>query len=361
MKLNELIDKITNNWVAKIICFTLAILIYFFHQVSMLDKKDIVVPLEVKADGALFPVEKFPPTVKVIVRAEPNEINLVTKGGIKAILDITNYTKSGSYSVPIEISLSNLLKEIDPLEISVKPDKLLVKLEEKAVKYVPVELAISGVPESGYKIASTEIVPSSVKVIGPVSVLENTNKIYTKKINVKGAKTNFSVETELDNINSLLEIFPESKFKVSVYVDPIETEKLFENVVPVPIGLKDKFEITSQIMPINVLIFGMEKSLEQYKMDEKSVTLDCSKIDRPGEYEIPIDFSLPKDFVIVDKSKSVSKIVIEKKINKETIIEQKENVDESIEENNSNVEINKGELSSEEAKNEFVEVSKENI
>ena len=58
---------------------------------------------------------------------------------------------------------------------------------------------------------------------------------------------------------------------------------------------------------------------------------------------------------------SLSKIVIEKKINKETIIEQKENVDESIEENNSNVEINKGELSSEEAKNEFVEVSKENI
>ena len=191
--------------------------------------------------------------------------------------------------------------------------------------------------------------------------MENTSKIYTKKINVKGAKTNFSVETELDNINSLLELFPESKFKVSVSVVPIEIEKLFENVVPVPVGLKDKFEISSQIKSINVILFGIEKSIEQFKFDAKTVTLDCSKIDKPGEYELSIDFALPKGVVVIDKSESVSKITVEKKIHKESLIEQKENIDNIIDENNSNIDINNDGHSSEEAKNEIVEFSKENI
>ena len=46
MNLNDLKYKITNNWAIKIICLMVAIVIYIFHQVSMLDRKVISIPLE---------------------------------------------------------------------------------------------------------------------------------------------------------------------------------------------------------------------------------------------------------------------------------------------------------------------------
>ena len=340
MNLNDLKYKITNNWPIKVICFMVAIVIYIFHQVSMLDRKVISIPLEIKSEGALLPVSDYPSHIKVAVRAEPSDIHLVTSGGIKAVLNLTNYAKAGSYVVPVEISLSNLLRTIDPLEVTVKPDKIFVSLEEKvnkvvydiyiqiddikvtydltdeeinrfstlnrnleninddfkrlleqgksktfaysklydeldgleekAIKYIPVEIALYGVPESGYKISSTEIVPSSVKVIGPENILENTKKIYTKKVNVKGAKTNFSVETELDNINSLLQIVPESKFKVSFVISPEEIEKNYENIKPSVVGLNNNLEISSQILPINVVLTGTVNSLKNYKIANRN-------------------------------------------------------------------------------------------
>ena len=115
MNLNDLKYKITNNWPIKIICLMIAIVIYIFHQVSMLDRKVISIPLEIKSEGALLPVSDYPSHIKVAVRAEPSDIHLVTSGGIKAILNLTNYAKAGSYVVPVEISLSNLLFLISSL------------------------------------------------------------------------------------------------------------------------------------------------------------------------------------------------------------------------------------------------------
>lgn len=315
MNLNDLKYKITNNWAIKIICLMVAIVIYIFHQVSMLDRKVISIPLEVKSEGALLPVSDYPSHVKVAVRAEPSDIHLVTSGGIKAILNLSNYAKSGSYVVPVEISLSNLLRTIDPLEITVKPDKIYISLEEKSIKYIPVEIALYGIPESGYKVSSTEIVPSSVKVIGPENILENTKKIYTKKVNVKGAKTNFSVDTELDNVNSLLQVVPESKFKVSVVITPEEIEKQYDNVVSSVVGLKNNLEITSQILPINIVLIGTVNSLKTYKISNNAVFIDCSKINEVGEYEVPVEFKFGDGISVKDKSNYITKIVVENKKN----------------------------------------------
>ena len=315
MNLNDLKYKIPNNWPIKIICLMVAIVIYIFHQVSMLDRKVISVPLQIKSEGALLPISDCPSYIKVVVRAEPSDIHLVTSGGIKAVLNLTNYAKSGSYVVPIEISLSNLLRTIDPLEVTVKPDKIFVSLEEKAIKYIPVEIALYGVPESGYKISSTEIVPTSVKVIGPENILENTKKIYTKKVNVKGSKTNFSVETELDNINSLLQIVPESKFKVSFVISPEEIEKKYDNIKPSVVGLNNDLVVISQILPINIVLKGTVNLLENYDIANNSVFVDCSNIKDAGEYEIPIEFKLADEISVNDRLSYTTKIVVEEKKN----------------------------------------------
>lgn len=370
MNLNDLKYKITNNWPIKVICLMVAIVIYIFHQVSMLDRKVISIPLEIKSEGALLPVSDYPSHIKVAVRAEPSDIHLVTSGGIKAVLNLTNYAKAGSYVVPVEISLSNLLRTIDPLEVTVKPDKIFISLEEKAIKYIPVEIALYGIPESGYKISSTEIVPSSVKVIGPENILENTKKIYTKKVNVKGAKTNFSVETELDNINSLLQIVPESKFKVSFVISPEEIEKNYENIKPSVVGLNNNLEISSQILPINIVLKGTVNLLKNYDIANNSVFIDCSKIKEAGEYEVPIEFKLADEISVNDRLSYTTKIIVENKknISEDVLLNEQAQVNSEISKDNLEVpqdksaeNTNKLNVTSEDKKNIDSETSTEEM
>ena len=75
MSIRQLIEKILNKWPAKIICFLLAIFLYVFHQVSLVEKKSFVVPLRVTENGMVSHVSQIPSSVSVVVRANPAAIN----------------------------------------------------------------------------------------------------------------------------------------------------------------------------------------------------------------------------------------------------------------------------------------------
>ena len=134
MNIKKLIEKISDNWAAKIICFALAIFIYIFHQVALLDKKTFSVPLKVESEGLLTPSSQIPPYVKVSVRTKSDSISAVSSAGIKAYLYLEEYTEPGIYSVPVSLKLSSDLMLVEPLEISVKPEILRVELDEKIQK-----------------------------------------------------------------------------------------------------------------------------------------------------------------------------------------------------------------------------------
>ena len=191
MNIKKLIEKISDNWAAKIICFALAIFIYIFHQVALLDKKTFSVPLKVESEGLLTPSSQIPPYVKVSVRTKSDSISAVSSAGIKAYLYLEEYTEPGIYSVPVSLKLSSDLMLVEPLEISVKPEILRVELDEKIQKYIPVEPSVSGEVEKGYKISAMEVVPSTVKVVGPSRIVNKMKRVYTAKVNVKGAATGF--------------------------------------------------------------------------------------------------------------------------------------------------------------------------
>ena len=123
------------------------------------------------------------------------------------------------------------------------------------------------------------------------------------------------METDLDNINSLLQIVPESKFKVSIVISPEEMEKKYDNIKPSVVGLDNNLEISSQILPINVVLTGTVNSLKNYKIANNSVFIDCSKIKEAGEYEVPIEFKFGDAIFVNDKNSYTTKIIVENKKN----------------------------------------------
>lgn len=335
MNIKKLRDKIFNKWQAKVICLIMALVIYFFHNILMLDKKTFVIPLNVVSQGALVSVDKVPRYVKVYVRAEPTAMISINSSNIKANLDITNYSKQGSYNVPIDVVLDEELIAIDPLEISIKPEKVSIRLEEKNIKYIPVEVAISGNIDEDYNISNMEVVPSSVKVIGPSSVLENTQKVYTKKVNVKGAKKSFTVDTKIDNINSLLYIDNnDSELKVSFAIEPKIVTKNFEKVQLTTLGLNNKYKITSELPFIDFTISGLFSNVNKYSIGKNDIFIDCSNVDTVGNVTVPVFINEVEGIKIDSKSLENVEITIEENIiEEEQIIETNEEVSEEKLEN----------------------------
>lgn len=313
MNRKKLIDKILENWTAKVICFVLALLIYIFHQVTLLEKKTITVPLTVESNGVLTPTTELPRFVKVTVRSTADLIPTIYGSGIKAVLSLTEFTDKGFYDVPIRINLSEGLALTDPLEITVKPEVLTVNLDEKIMKYIPVEPAVSGKPEHGYTVKDISVSPSSVKVIGPSSIIEKTKFIYTKKVLVSGAAKSFSNDIKLDNIVSALQVFPESDFKVSVTVVPSDYEKTFENVSIKVLNLSEALTLENDIPAITFTLAGTMPVLEKFEFAENDIFIDCSEITVPGDYEVPLTFKTPASVAFINKpDKTVLIKVIEK-------------------------------------------------
>lgn len=288
MNIKQLIEKISKDWPAKIICLSLAIFIYAFHQISILDSKSLTLPLNVVNNGSLMSKQKMLSSVKIIFKTDSQKISLINSKDIKAFVDLTSYTKEGFYDVPVEIKLSEEIKNIEPLEIKIKPERITVNLEEKVLKYIPVVPSVSGEVEEGYELAKTEVIPSTVKVVGPKSVVQRTEKIYSKKVIVKGAKKNFSAVTNVDNINSLLEVYPEGDFKVDFEINPIVEEKKYSDFIPKVENLSEKFRIVSEIPEISFVVKGLKINTEKIDSEENFVFLDCRSIEKAGEFEVPL-------------------------------------------------------------------------
>ncbi|MDE5899361.1 MAG: hypothetical protein K2H09_08890, partial [Treponemataceae bacterium] len=220
MNIKKLIEGASRNLLAKVICFVCALFIYIFHQVSLLDKKTFVVPLELVCEGLVAPTTAVPGYVKVSVRAQTEAMPSITAASVKASIDVSRYTEAGSYVVPVALEFSDSLLLVDPLEVTVKPESIKLTLGGREERYIPVMAALSGEPKHGYQVKNVSVSPSTVKAVGPEEILRRTKFIYTGKVNVSGAAANFASEVKLDNINSLVDVVPESEFKVTVEIAP---------------------------------------------------------------------------------------------------------------------------------------------
>ncbi len=313
MNTRKMISRLTENWVAKVICVAAAILVYVFHQVAVLDHKTLTVPLEVVSEGLLVNETDVPSFVKVNVRCSADSIGAITAQGISAVLNLNHYTEVGDYDVPVTISVSKDLMLIDPLEVSVKPDYVSLTLDEKVEKYVSVKPSVSGEVSHGYFVKSVEIVPSTVKIIGPSKIVEKTNFIYSDKVNVKGASTGFSTEVGLDNINALVSAKVEEPFRVNVTIAPSPSDLVFTGVTPKLISLDGNLENSSTIPPLNFTLTGTVPMMEKFNLSEQSVVIDCSSIKSEGSYELPVLFVLPVNISVKEKSYETVSLMISEK------------------------------------------------
>ncbi len=75
--IKRLIDKLLNNWLAKVVSLFIAILLYIFYNASQIDKKTFVVPLKIEENGIVMHVGSVPNYITVVVRTNDTIMNMI--------------------------------------------------------------------------------------------------------------------------------------------------------------------------------------------------------------------------------------------------------------------------------------------
>ncbi len=302
MSKRSLIERMLDKWPAKIICLIISIFLYIFHQTSIIDKRNIVVPLKIVENGLVMHVGKVPSTVSVVVRGNDSDVKSVVPSDFEATVNLDEITEKGDYLIPVKISLSEKLMEFDPFEVKLKNHQVEVSVDLKDIKYVELVPSVVGEVAHGYTISSIEMNPSFIEISGAKSILDKISHIDTTKINVSNAKNTFSTDCEFLQVSKNFTIEDINPAKATVIITPLEYEKQFENNSVQVLNLDDNFEIVSNLPKINVTLKGTMPDLEPYEPGKNFVQLDCSLIKSEGIYSIPVKINYPKKFQLLSKS-----------------------------------------------------------
>ena len=302
MNIKQLFEKATNQWLIKVLCFVVALLLYFFFQLQQTEKKVIPVNLTVVSDGLMLPVSSYPKHIKVSVRSTPQNLVQVNEGSITAILNINHYTVPGVYDVPVSIDLVPEVLLLDPLEIQVEPDSVSLTLDEKTFAYVPVTPSLSGVLPRGYELGTVNVSPTSLKVSGAQSMVSQIRSLLTDEVSLDNHTVSFEKTVNIEKVTSLVSVTGSPIVRVSVEINPLKTTREFTDVPVYYSYVPKNIVIQTPAPTVSYKVSGPQLVVEALNIGDFTVQADCSRVTHPGEYELPLLYMLPSTVTVSDKS-----------------------------------------------------------
>ena len=224
-----LFAKITEKWPVKVLSLAAAVIISIFYRMNNLETRFFTVPLSVESNNALIPINSFAVSVRVSIRGEAEGIQPILAEDIEAYIDLERYANEGNYRVPVQIRKKGGALGVEPLEISVLPIEIPILLEQKVTRNVSVFPVLTGTVAEGYELTNQSLIPSSVIVEGPRSILDGHIEFYAETINLDGRYNDFTVMVNIKNNNPLLSIYGSGLLEFRGSISRIAREKEADN------------------------------------------------------------------------------------------------------------------------------------
>lgn len=310
MKIKPLLEKLRENWPAKALCLLAACLFYIFNRYTSLDQKSVPVSLKVIQEGEMVSATHIPSSVSVTIRTSAENISQITSGNISAILDLSWITQEGSYDVPISIDLPSNIVEMNPLQVTVYPEKLKVKLERNTIRAVKIVPQIAGTIVDGYAVESLSCEPEYVSVYGPRSIVQSMESIATEGIPIDDKKQTFTQRVRLVNVNKMVKIYGDDETTATVQMDYEDGIKEFKGLPILLRNLPAGFECDTQKKG-SIKLRGPRLIMNDWIPNPDTLSVDLREITEAGDYTLPVSVLIPQEFHL--ESLSVDNIEVKVK------------------------------------------------
>lgn len=218
-------------------------------------------------------------------------------GSVVVNADISDLESSYNRNLPVEVLDQNGNNITREFTISPESVNLVVNvLYEEPEATVAVRANLLGEPAEGYQISYTLTEPNTVRAFGDLATLGTLYYLLTEPIDISGISrtTSYSVDIEHDSNISLAQ----ETVTVTVRVEPVATQTYTRNLLHTQ-NVAEGLECLLPDEVIKIEVAGPDTAMQG--LDETRIVpyVDCAGITEPGDYELPVSFSLPANIDLV--------------------------------------------------------------
>jgi YbbR domain-containing protein len=216
MILNRLKALLLDNYLIKIVSLVFAVILWFYVNSRGGAEIEIAVPLELRnVPARLVVVGDMIDDVTVRVKGRERILQEIMSRPPRAVLDLTA-AREGNNVLFLDPSAITVPANVQIARIN--PRRILVRMEPLLKKEVPVSGNVYGEPAPGYRIGRVEVVPGSVTVEGPRSVVDPLLRLVTEPIDVTGAQKTVVREVRLNLLGKEIQVEPQKPVLVKIHI-----------------------------------------------------------------------------------------------------------------------------------------------
>lgn len=313
MTVKNFTEKLLENWPAKIVCLTLALLLFMFYHMSTLEQRVFSVPLRIQTNGDLVPAASYPRTVTVRLRGEMDTLYPIEEKDISVFVDLSALEREGEFRFPLQVRIAGAAGSEEVLESSVEPSEILIRVESRTVKKVPVVPNFAGYPEAGYEFDGYLINPVSVEVSGPRTVVEGIEEMQTEPIDLSGRNAGFDGTALLVNRNTLIAVSSGGTVEYRVRISPTIISRTVSGIPLRFDSLDERLFISGGSEPGVLTVRGRQIDLADDSALQDALRVNARNIVSPGIYSLPVTVALPEGMEALDYSPREVQITVTRK------------------------------------------------
>jgi len=289
MTARQFFEKALENWPIKVLSLALAIILFVFHRMSLLEDRFFSVPLKIEQRGTLMPSSPYPRMIRIGLRGEANSIYPILEDDIDVFIDIEKFETPGLYTVPVQWRKNGTARGVDPLQITVDPAEITLSLDQKISKLIPVTADFRGQVEPGYAMTGHRLDPSQVIIDGPAELIWNISELRTEPIDLDGRRGNFTLTVNIQNRENLLVIRGNGAADFWGYISAIIPIRNIGNLPVTVTGLQAGLRAEPEITDASVRLEGMNHEMVSgFQPPPDFLKIDCMGITEPGIYVLRV-------------------------------------------------------------------------
>ncbi|HPR64952.1 MAG TPA: hypothetical protein PK014_12105 [Thermoanaerobaculia bacterium] len=212
--------RILKNIWLKLFALVIAFSLWYVtvpHEARDIGEENFIIPIRIiNVPSSLVIMGDLPDTIQVRVRGVKNSMDTFTKASKSFTIDLKN-ERPGTQTIPV---LQSRLGIPDDLEIiSIQPVNVVVHLESRLQKLIPITAQISVAPPKNTR-WDVSVIPENALVVGPESIVNSLNSVATMAIEPSTAEETYRTDVLLTPPHSLVRII--QPLQVSVIIRTVE-------------------------------------------------------------------------------------------------------------------------------------------
>lgn len=191
----HLVRKIfLEDWGLKLIALVITLALWFgVTGLSTPTTKRFNIPLNLSISSSAQIVNEPLQEVEIEVSGDKRKIEQINRSNLAASLDLTDVAPGDRVILLSPESVFVPLPQGVKL-VEVAPSRIAVNLEEVEEKELEITTETVGEPASGFEVYNTAVLPPSVRVRGPASIVRILEYVQTDKIDLTGKKEDFTAK-----------------------------------------------------------------------------------------------------------------------------------------------------------------------